>query len=69
MAVSPAFKNKIMNLKCKVPFLPDQFDEIDIVKDVMIKQGWQIAKETEYKIKTIGKSRTVSKEIVFTITI
>ena len=58
-----------MNLKCKVEFLPDQFDELDNVKDVMIKKGWDVSKETEYKVKTIGKSRIVSKEIIFTITI
>jgi hypothetical protein len=58
-----------MNLKCKVEFLPDQFDEFDTVKTFMEKQGWEVSKESEYKVKTIGKSRTVSKEIVFTITV
>lgn len=58
-----------MNLKCKQSFFPDQFDEVDIVKAFMTNHGWEIAKEAEYTLKTKGKSRVVSKEITFTITV
>lgn len=59
-----------MDIKCKIEFYPDQFDEIDDICTKLISEGWVLSTLKEFRVKkSFGVMMINSKEIVMVRTI
>ncbi|MFZ1704328.1 MAG: hypothetical protein WAT79_08270 [Saprospiraceae bacterium] len=59
-----------MEIKCKIYFYPDQFDDMDEICDKLISEGWVLSKIKEFRVrKSLGVMMINSKEVIMVRTI
>lgn len=52
-----------MDIKCKIEFFPDQFDEMDYICDKLVSEGWVLSKTNTHTVISKNDRRIVSKSV------